>query len=173
MYWITADTHFGHENIIKYCGRPFKNVKEMDDTMIANWNTLVKPEDTIFHLGDLVFKNSNRNLREILHGTLIHIQGNHDNRSAIGKTVIQSIRIKYGGYEFFLTHNPANIVADCISLVGHVHEKWTHKWMFVPQQYSINVGVDVWNFHPIKLDTIIKYIERNKLCKIQKSSSSS
>ena len=50
--FFTADTHFFHRNIIKYCNRPFHSVGEMNETMIANWNAVVKPRSIIYHLGD-------------------------------------------------------------------------------------------------------------------------
>ena len=57
-YWFTADLHLGHFNIIKYTGRPFKSLKEMNETLIRNWNARVKPEDTVFNVGDFCFKNT-------------------------------------------------------------------------------------------------------------------
>ena len=54
--FFTSDTHFGHENIIKYCGRPFKDVEKMNERLIKNWNEVVKDTDTIFHLGDFSFR---------------------------------------------------------------------------------------------------------------------
>jgi calcineurin-like phosphoesterase family protein len=50
--WFTADHHFGHENIIKYCNRPFGSIGEMDAELILRWNDCVSESDTVYHLGD-------------------------------------------------------------------------------------------------------------------------
>lgn len=50
--WFTSDHHFGHARIIDYCARPFEDAKSMDRAMIARWNAVVAPEDTVYHLGD-------------------------------------------------------------------------------------------------------------------------
>ena len=47
--WVISDTHFGHENIIKFCNRPFSNAEEMDECMIDRWNETVKPTDEVIH----------------------------------------------------------------------------------------------------------------------------
>ena len=52
MYFFTADEHFGHKNIIKYCNRPFKTVEEMDAVIIENHNKTVTNQDTVVHAGD-------------------------------------------------------------------------------------------------------------------------
>lgn len=51
--YLIADTHFNHTNIIKYCDRPFNNVKEMNETIINNWNKVIGKDDIVYHLGDL------------------------------------------------------------------------------------------------------------------------
>ena len=45
--WFTADTHFGHTNIIKYYSRPFATEREMDEVLIANWNAIVQKNDEV------------------------------------------------------------------------------------------------------------------------------
>jgi calcineurin-like phosphoesterase family protein len=50
--WLVSDTHFGHPNILQYCNRSFLDITEHDDTLIANWNSVVAKTDTVYHLGD-------------------------------------------------------------------------------------------------------------------------
>lgn len=52
MIYFTADTHFGHENIIHHCTRPFANAGEMDAALVAAWNGEVSTNDVVYHLGD-------------------------------------------------------------------------------------------------------------------------
>ena len=49
--WFTADTHFGHENVIQFCQRPFSSVTEMDEQLIENWNHSVQPDDSYLSFG--------------------------------------------------------------------------------------------------------------------------
>ena len=53
--WFTADTHFGHTNIIKYCNRPFKTPEDMNNVMLTNINITVGENDTYWHLGDFAW----------------------------------------------------------------------------------------------------------------------
>lgn len=81
MNYFTADLHFGHKSIIKYEGRPFSNVKEMDEKLIENWNNRVKDRDKIFILGDFTLSLNEKYITSILEqlkGKKILIQGNHD-----------------------------------------------------------------------------------------------
>lgn len=50
--FFTADTHFSHDSIIRFCDRPFRDTQDMDEALVANWNRRVGPDDTVFHLGD-------------------------------------------------------------------------------------------------------------------------
>ena len=56
MVFFTADTHFGHRNVIRFCDRPFETIEEMDETLIRNWNARVTGRDSVYILGDLFFR---------------------------------------------------------------------------------------------------------------------
>jgi calcineurin-like phosphoesterase family protein len=81
--FFTADTHFGHKNVIAYCNRPYKNVEEMDADLIKRWNETVADHDVIYHLGDFAFhpKDSTAEIIEQLNGHKILLKGNHDKRT--------------------------------------------------------------------------------------------
>lgn len=83
--WFVSDLHFAHENIIRFCKRPFKNAAEMDDALVTNWNALVKPEDHVYNLGDLTMRRGGRvqqewicGLNRKLNGHKYLFIGNHD-----------------------------------------------------------------------------------------------
>lgn len=112
--WFTADTHFGHENIIKYCNRPFRNAAVMNEELIRRWNATVPEDGIVFHLGDFCSGGS-KEWNEVmyrLHGQIYLILGNHDMKAfRQGYTgrfagVTQQMTIRVGGQSIILNHNP-------------------------------------------------------------------
>jgi calcineurin-like phosphoesterase family protein len=171
--WFTSDTHFGHANIIKYTGRPFRDVKHMDETLVRNWNARVKPEDIVIFLGDFCFRNTvggksgegttNKAefYRKQLNGNIVFIRGNHDNNNSLN-TKIDSLIVKTGGKEIHCVHNPIDARGDYdLNLVGHVHEHWKIK--NVDDLILVNVGVDVWNFFPVSIHEILNAVKHQTL----------
>ena len=188
-YFFTADLHLGHKNVIKYCNRPFKSLDQMNQTLIARWNSRVKAEDIVFVIGDFCFRNSSdkrgegirmsaKEWESCLHGKIIHIQGNHDKNNST-KTIIQKAVIGYGGKRINLVHRPDFADGNYnINFTGHVHEKWQIKRITEEQNRftdiilprftdCINCGVDVWDFYPVTFDEIMKrynrWIKKNSL----------
>lgn len=81
MVFFTADEHYGHPKIIKYCDRPFTNVKQMNKALIENHNDLVKDRDYVYHLGDFCYHKL-ENVKSIikkLKGRHVFLKGSHDN----------------------------------------------------------------------------------------------
>lgn len=80
MIYITSDTHFSHKNIIEYCDRPYTNPEEMNKNLISKWNSVVKEDDIVLHLGDVGFGlvEELSPIIQGLNGHKILIRGNHD-----------------------------------------------------------------------------------------------
>ena len=78
--YFTSDHHFGHKNIIKFSKRPFKGVDEMDEMLIQKWNEKIKPEDDVYHLGDVGLSSFGKlsKILEKLNGKIYLINGNHE-----------------------------------------------------------------------------------------------
>lgn len=177
MIWLTSDTHFGHDKDFIYSPRGFRNVAEMDKTLIENWNKVIKPNDTVYHLGDLMLGDNQNGLKCLnqLNGHINIILGNHDsaNRAKLYSAVLGSkadilgyaTLLKYKGYIFYLSHYPTitsnndidkPLKAKIINLCGHTHQQ-ENFYDNIPTIY--HVGVDSHNNTPVALDTIIEDIQ--------------
>lgn len=131
--YVTSDTHFHHANIIKYCNRPFSNTYEMDETMIERWNSVVKTQDKVYHLGDVYlgkYKNESDQLFSRLNGTKVLILGNHD--TGKDQVLLKHFSRVYAyrilpEFGLFLSHVPVHqdsIQRRCkFNLHGHTHDK--------------------------------------------------
>jgi len=155
--WFTSDTHFGHTNIIKYCNRPFKDVTEMDEALIANWNSVVKQNDDIYHLGDFGFATVERIQRIVnrLNGKKHLIFGNHDKHMAQIKGFESKqyyLEITVDKQKIILCHYAMRVWNKShhgsIMLFGHSHGN------LPGTNQSLDVGTDPWNYFPTNLDLI-------------------
>lgn len=163
MIYFISDTHFHHSNIIKYCNRHFKDINE---TIISNWNSIITKDDVLYHLGDFCLSNDDeiKNIFNRLNGNKILIRGNHDRKPVkfyenIGFGVLTHAPIVLDEYKLMLSHVPlpdVKIKDGYINLHGHIHNKKISD--DYPKNYSenrhINLSVDVTNYKPISLDEI-------------------
>lgn len=175
--WFTSDTHFGHDNILKYADRPFKTEKEMTTTLIENWNKTVPVDGIVIHAGDFAFSSTAyaQGILDALHGRIHFVVGNHD------KTVLKNahlrerfltiddildIRIKDDKLDIdeaylvvchypLLSWRASNY--GSIHLYGHVHGNLVH-----PKINTYEIGVDVNNYCPVSYEEIKKNMEKNK-----------
>ncbi len=159
-YWWTSDYHFFHTNIIKYCGRPFENVEEMNETIISRHNERVRPEDTVFFLGDFIFKSGKddgedryRTFEKKLNGKFIFIKGNHDRNNSL-KTIITKMYIHYGAKDICMTHRPQDADPNVpLNFCGHVHQRYKVKRLN-NKSLIVNMSVEMWNYYPVTFDEI-------------------
>ncbi len=167
MIYFISDTHFSHTNIIKYCNRPFRNVEEMNETIINNWNSIVGKNDTVYHLGDFaLYNNELKDLVSKLNGKIYLIRGNHDRKTVTfynkaGLEVIPT-QTKLDEYKLILSHRPlmdSQIPKGYINIHGHIHNKLIQDELdenIYSRDKHINVSVDVIDFKPININKLNK-----------------
>jgi len=188
MMYFAADTHFAHSNNLKYSKRiqfcneherdiilngteleqkqlriSLESTKKHDEFIVAEWNKTVKPDDIVYHLGDICFKksteapfaNSFDYYWKQLNGQKILINGNHDWNNGTKwrnhRLVIFIAKLKVN-----LVHDPAHGNLEYpINLHGHVHNLWKVKvvahWK---NSLFINVGIDKWEYRPVEWSKI-------------------
>lgn len=160
MIHYTADLHFDHDNIIKYCERPFKDVATMNEVLIRNWNQRVKACDTVYHIGDFAYKNKwpPYEFERKLNGKIIFILGNHDKNNKL-KTNLSKAIITQANKTIELVHVPQHSSMRCdLTFCGHVHTSWKFRTYPIARGHEnifINVGTDAWKFMPVTFDEII------------------
>lgn len=176
--FFTSDTHFNHANIIRYCNRPFADVDEMNETLIANWNSVVDKDDTVFHLGDFCLGGAAEwtKILDRLNGRIYLIVGNHDLKNMRQgfirrfEHVAMQMQIEIGKKTIYLNHYPflcfeGGYRNDVWQLFGHVHSRPastgidTDKLQYLySTQYD--VGVDNNNFTPVSFARIKEIITK-------------
>lgn len=165
--FFTSDTHFGHEAIIEHdrgrwpLGAQFANIKEHDDYIVEKWNEVVRPTDTVYHLGDFAFRCALPvyEYRRRLNGRIVLVPGNHDPGFAISKDrwlwqalYDESFRtdeqrpalteVKVLGQRIVLCHYPMFRWNGSEKGVWHLHGH-THGNVKGPEG-SLDVGFNVW-----------------------------
>lgn len=154
--WVVSDTHMGHENIIRYCNRPFKDAYHMNAVLIENWNRVVKPQDHVYHLGDVA--SSQVTLNNVMPQLLGHkrlVLGNHDNHAPMRNYAqyFDKIMLWRKFDDLILTHVPLmleNFPGKAkVNVHGHIHEKPSPKGPY------INACVEWTNYTPVALDALI------------------
>lgn len=170
-FW-TGDEHYGHDRILEYCRRPFKNTQRSTREMVKRHNAVVGEDDTVYHVGDIAMAGPDRatyveGLMRRLNGTHILILGNHDQIHALKfvdigfQSVHTSLIMEVAGYKVVMAHDPSiwNVVSNMdplpIFLHGHIHNVWKS----IPDKRMVNVGVDMWDFYPITFKQILEELE--------------
>lgn len=176
--WVTSDTHFGHSKHFLYEPRGFKNIEEHDEAIIQNWNSLVKSDDIVYHLGDVMLNDDEHGIKclQRLNGHIYLIRGNHCTNARLLKYAecwnVESVGdwatvIKSGKQSIYLSHYPTitsnydvdkPLKARVINVCGHSHTKdpfadWDKGLIF-------HCELDTNSCKPWNLEDILKAIRK-------------
>ena len=171
--WFTSDTHYNHANIIEYSNRPFSDLEEMTEALIANWNSVVNHSDTVYHLGDFALSWGRKHkefidrLIERLNGQKWLIVGNHD-RDEVTKNPrwgavkhYHEIKVDLGGVHkqrivmfHYSLRTWSQMHRGAWMLHGHSHGSLTDIG-----GKTMDVGVDVHGYKPISIEAIKAFMD--------------
>lgn len=176
MIYFTSDLHLGHANIIRHCNRPFSSVREMDETLIKNWNIRVRPDDTVYVLGDVIFRSAKAPEEYLsrLSGKKHLILGNHDQdwvKKCTLEYFFESVstldHISDGTHQMTLCHAPMTSWPDntrSYMVFGHIHNNTNDAcWQLICRsELMLNAGVDINNFMPVTFEEMAENNKRHK-----------
>ncbi len=170
--YFCADSHHGHGGkdgkggIIRMANRPFANVEEMDETLIANWNARIRTDSVVYYGGDFAHRCSAEQLqriwRRLTKPKMIHlVRGNHDGLetlalpwTSVSETLVQ---VSFSNRRFVLFHYAMRtwpgLHRGAIHLFGHSHNK------LPSYANALDIGVDAWNYAPVSVEEIIARAE--------------
>lgn len=189
--WVISDTHFGHKNFLSFLDddgnriRPFDSVDELDELMVERWNDVVKPQDKVYHLGDVFFgdKDHFNKLWARLNGKKRLIVGNHDDiRYLSGKNPIND-------QWYFEKVDLWRVWRDERMLFSHIPLNPDNTWLFLapdeseegdcgparvpmlnvhghihqnasPEGAYLNVSVEVTDYRPVNVETIVDKVRK-------------
>lgn len=172
--WVVSDTHFGHLGVCKFTHddgvtplRPWDCPNEMDEALVANWNSVVGEFDRVYHLGDVVINRRCLATLHRLNGKKVLVKGNHDifelkdylpHFEDIRAYVVK--KTPQGG-KCIMSHIPVHeesLGRFGMNIHGHLHAnvvKTKVRNKVVPDLRYVNVSVEQINFTPILLEEAI------------------
>jgi calcineurin-like phosphoesterase family protein len=158
--YFTSDTHFGDRRALRFDKRPFADLASHDQTLVERWNLTVGPDDEVWHLGDFANGPDARRIAELvaaLNGRKHLVVGNNDGRATLEAPGWASLQhyaeVTVDGRRLVLCHYPLRtwngIGRGAVNLHGHSHGRLR------PMTRQYDVGVDLWDFRPVRLAAIL------------------
>lgn len=168
--FYVSDTHFSHWGVCKFLDdfgnkiRPWDNPDEMDEALVKNWNSVVRPNDKVYHLGDVAINRRGLNVVDRLNGKKCLIKGNHDLFSLenyVGRFYDIRAYDKHEG--IFLSHVPMHVGSlgrGSVNVHGHLHQNRVLDHSGEIDKRYFSVCVEKINFTPIERSELFKMIEK-------------
>lgn len=174
--FLTSDTHFAHAAEFLWAPRGFGSADEMNEAIIERWNSVVKPDDIVFHLGDITLTDTAKGLEcfKRLNGQIAVVWGNHDSparQELIERMPVITLgyahQFKFGKITCYLSHYPTltsnwddkHFNQHVINFHGHTHQQ--KSWLHADNPFMYHVGLDSHDCYPVHIETAITEI-RNR-----------
>lgn len=167
--FLVSDTHFGHDNICRFLRtdgtklRPWDSATEMDKVLINNWNSVVGPQDKVYHLGDVFINRKFRFILDHLNGTKVLIKGNHDIFDLENYTpYFKDIRAYHKLDKCILSHipiHPQQLGRFKGNIHGHLHEHIVTDSQGNPDTRYMTVCVEHINYTPVELSVALQHFK--------------
>jgi calcineurin-like phosphoesterase family protein len=173
--FLVSDTHFGHAGVCRFMGpdgvtklRPWDNPDEMDDEMVRRWNDRVRPNDKVYHLGDVVINRRALPTMARLNGDKVLIKGNHDIFRLEDYTpYFRDVRGYHVMNGMILSHIPVHVSAlgrFGVNVHGHLHahrvmfyDTMTHREEVDPRYHC--VSVEHTDYAPVLFEDVVRRIK--------------
>lgn len=161
--FLISDTHFGHEKILEFVeGRRVlgKTIEEHDEALVERWNKVIRPKDTVWHLGDVAFKSERLSIVGRLNGRKKLVKGNHDVYH-VNRYLEYFVDVK-GAVSlegFLLTHVPIHS-SQKFRFLGNIHGHLHDKLIYDP--FYFNVSCERVNYQPIPLHIVRQHFEKEQ-----------
>lgn len=157
--WVISDTHFSHANFLTFTDvsgaqiRPFASVQEMDECMVERWNSVVRPSDHVYHLGDVAMRKEHLVIVKRLTGKKRLLRGNHDiyrtsDYLEAGFQEIHGCRVLADMVFTHIPIHPDSLGRFVANVHGHIHERQS------PAGAYVNVCVEQTAYRPITLEEV-------------------
>jgi calcineurin-like phosphoesterase family protein len=161
--FLIADTHFNHTNILRHESQSrsrWNSVDQMNIDLVAIWNSIVNPDDRVYHLGDVAMNNKGLQFAAQLNGRKVLIRGNHDNEKLTKYVAIfDDIRATHEMDRVILSHIPVHENQKYryrANIHGHLHSKRVLDSLGDIDPWYISVSVEQINFTPILFEELMK-----------------
>jgi calcineurin-like phosphoesterase family protein len=167
--FLVSDTHFGHLGVCRFMQndgvtklRPWDNPEDMDEEMVKRWNDRVRPNDKVYHLGDVVINRKALGIMRRLNGDKVLIRGNHDIfKDEDYRQYFRELRAYHVMNGMILSHiplHPESLGRFGTNIHGHLHSNRVMLDKRIDVRYHC-VCVEQTNFTPILFEDVIKRIE--------------
>lgn len=169
--YFSSDWHLFHKKVLEFDKRPFNTIEEHNETIIANYNAIVKPEDNFYYLGDFFMSKDKRSegFLERMMGNKFFIKGNHDHKDLIklyqkhGTYLGEQKRIVIDGLDIVLNHFPMRTWnrshKGSFHLYGH-HHGWIENQ---PWGRSMDVAINYWDYKPVSFETVNRILSKREI----------